>query len=233
MATQTNEPSDFDTMSDPVAQKAALAITKLGIATKSHAWKEAGPEGMTPTQGQVLGLLRLRAPEPLRLAEIASGLAVKPSTASEAVDALVVKGFTTKARSASDARALAVSLTESGRQMALRSAGWSDFLAQGLKALSGEELEVFYRGLLKVIRVLQHEGQIPISRMCVTCTYFRPNVHSEGAKPHHCALVDAPFGDRHLRLECAEHIPASEAQAEESFAAFARPMKSSEPPRVA
>jgi hypothetical protein len=33
-------------------------------------------------------------------------------------------------------------------------------------------------------------------------------VHPEAAEPHHCAFVDAPFGNRALRLDCAEHEQA-------------------------
>ncbi|MER3418788.1 MAG: MarR family transcriptional regulator, partial [Chloroflexota bacterium] len=27
-------------------------------------------------------------------------------------------------------------------------------------------------------------------------------------RPHHCAFVDAPFGDRSIRLDCPDHAPA-------------------------
>lgn len=52
--------------------------------------------------------------------------------------------------------------------------------------------------------------------------FFRPRVHADPYRPHHCAFGDAPFGDRHLRLECADHQPAPEEQerrARETFAA--------------
>jgi hypothetical protein len=47
--------------------------------------------------------------------------------------------------------------------------------------------------------------------MCVTCRYFRPHVHSDPERPHHCAFVDAPFGDRALRLDCRDHEAKEEA----------------------
>jgi hypothetical protein len=66
--------------------------------------------------------------------------------------------------------------------------------------------------LVKMIRTLQERGEIPVSRMCVTCRFFRPRVHDDPTRPHHCAFVDAPFGDRSLRLECADHEAAPEGQ---------------------
>jgi hypothetical protein len=48
--------------------------------------------------------------------------------------------------------------------------------------------------------------------MCVTCKYFRPNVHPDKRAPHHCAFIDAAFGDEALRLDCAEHEQAGAAE---------------------
>jgi hypothetical protein len=56
----------------------------------------------------------------------------------------------------------------------------------------------------------QRSGQIPISRMCVTCRFFDPYVHAGTGLPHHCHLVDAPFGNRQLRLRCPEAQPRTD-----------------------
>ena len=48
-----------------------------------------------------------------------------------------------------------------------------------------------------------------MSRMCLDCRFFRPDVHDDPARPHHCAFVDAPFGDAQLRIDCADHQPAA------------------------
>lgn len=99
-----------------------------------------------------------------------------------------------------DARAIAITLTEQGQHEAERVADWPDFLLDAVDELLPVEQEVFLRGLIKMICKLQEQGQIPISRMCVTCRFFQPNVYSNSDRPHHCALVNVPFGDRHLRL---------------------------------
>ncbi|WP_242908088.1 hypothetical protein [Actinomadura terrae] len=54
---------------------------------------------------------------------------------------------------------------------------------------------------------LQDRRAIPVARMCLTCTYFRPNAHPGTDRPHHCAFVDNPFDDGELRLECPDHQP--------------------------
>lgn len=77
------------------------------------------------------------------------------------------------------------------------------------------------RSLVKVLRALQEAGDIPLQRMCVTCTHFRPHVHPDPANPHHCAFVDAPFGDRHLRLACPDHVVAEPARQDDAWHRFA------------
>jgi hypothetical protein len=69
--------------------------------------------------------------------------------------------------------------------------------------LDAGEREVFQRALVKMIRSLQIQGRIPVARMCLGCRFFRPYAHASSSAPHHCAFVDAPFGDAELRLDCA------------------------------
>ena len=65
-------------------------LSKVGLAMKSSAWRAAGPRRLTPTQAQILSLLR-GAAAPLRLSAIASGLGVTAPTASDAVTALAIE----------------------------------------------------------------------------------------------------------------------------------------------
>ncbi|MCO5167509.1 MAG: MarR family winged helix-turn-helix transcriptional regulator [Planctomycetes bacterium] len=219
-----NDPRQDD--SDPFEQgEQALArrithgLSKVGLALRTHAWQEAAPRGLTPTQGQVLAFLRAR-PGGARLSAIADGLAVTAPTASDAVAALVEKRLVTKRRAPDDARAVLVGLTSRGRREAERAAAWPDVLLGAVDALRPDEQEVFLRGLVRMVGALQERGQVPVSRMCVTCRYFRPRVHDDPARPHHCAFVDAPMGDRHLRLDCPEQEPAPDDEAARAFAAW-------------
>jgi hypothetical protein len=58
-----NDPLPAD---EPLAQRVTTGLAKVGIALKQQAWAEAGGRGLTPTQGQVLALLRAN-PGALRL----------------------------------------------------------------------------------------------------------------------------------------------------------------------
>jgi DNA-binding MarR family transcriptional regulator len=178
--------------------------------------------GLTPTQAQILGYLRFRGRQGARVSEVAEALAVTPATASESTDALVRKGLVRKARVAEDGRARLVVLTPAGRKEAERLAGWPDFLLRAVRRLPASEQATLLRVLLKTIRELQRAGRIPVSRMCVTCRYFRPYAHPDPEQPHHCAFVDAPFGDGLLRVDCPDHVAADPEQERENWKRFSR-----------
>ncbi|MDQ7842833.1 MAG: MarR family winged helix-turn-helix transcriptional regulator [Armatimonadota bacterium] len=197
----------FDLVSGPVERRIATGLAKIGLALKIHAWREAGARAVTPTQAQILSLVG-NAPEGVTVGEVASRLGVTAPTASDAVEALVRKQLLRKGRSPRDARVRSITVTPQGRRVARRIGDWTDFLVPAVEALDPDEQAIFLRALVSMIRILQDRGEIPVSRICVTCRFFRPYVHKNPARPHHCAFVDAPFGDRLLRVDCSDHQPA-------------------------
>jgi DNA-binding MarR family transcriptional regulator len=210
---------EFDLAADPPQPRVVTALAKIGLALRTQAWREAETRGLTPTQGQILALLR--AHDGMRLGAIAEALAVTPQTASNAVTALVAKQLVRKRARADDARALALTLTPAGVRVADEAARWPDFLLAAIATLDAQEQAAFLTGLMKVVRTLQERGQIPVSRMCLTCRFFRPHVHDDAQRPHHCAFVDAPFGPRALRFDCADHAPAEKKAADAAWRKFA------------
>jgi len=67
-----------------------------------------------------------------------------------------------------------------------------------------------------MIRKLQQQGQISVAKCVLPVNSFQPNRYPESDRPHHCALVNAPFGDRH-RLNCAEHLTADPETAKQNW----------------
>jgi DNA-binding MarR family transcriptional regulator len=196
---------------DPIGPRVVTGLAKIGLATRHHAWSAS--RGLTPSQGQILAMLRAHPQRSMRVTQLAAAMAVTAPTASVAVAALEQKGLVQKARAGDDARARAISLTEEGEREAVRAANWSDFLLSAVDELTPQEQTAFFRALVKIIITLQQRGEIPVSRMCATCTHFRPNVSADPERAHHCAFVDAPLGDRSLRLDCPDHLPAPTEQA--------------------
>ncbi len=206
----TNDAHPSDHFSEGSAEERILVgLSKISLALKHQSWQDSNQQGLSPTQTQILALLKAKEDEGMRLSEVAKGLAVTTATASDAVRVLQLKGLVQKSRSPQDGRAIAITLTPQGRQVAEATSCWPDLLLDAVSELSEVEQTVFLRGLIKMIRKLQDAGQIPIGKMCVTCRFFQPNRYPDSDRPHHCDLVDAPFGDRNLRLDCPDQIAAS------------------------
>lgn len=195
--------------SSELGLRIAQGLAKVGLAMKTRQWRDSFDAGISPTQAQVMSLVRFRGP--MRLLDLADAMGVTAATMSDAVSALVGKGLLAKRRSASDGRAVSMALTARGRKLAERLSQWPDFLAPAIAALSTEEQQTFLRALVKMIRTLQEQKQIPVARMCVNCRYFRPAVHADSDAPHHCDFVDAPFGDGALRIDCTDFQAGGEA----------------------
>ncbi len=204
---------------DPIAQRVTTGLGKLGMALRSQAWRQGQQAGLTPTQAQVLSLLAARG-APIRLGAVADELGITSPTASDAVAALVVKRLVRKTRAADDRRAVGLTLTVAGRRAAEAGAGWQDFLLKAVDVLDPAEQAALLVALVKMIKTLQDRGEIPVARLCVTCRFFRSNAHRDQDRPHHCAFVDAPFGDRALRIDCADQALAEPAQRETAWRTF-------------
>lgn len=207
----------FDENSESLDQRVAKGLHKVGLALKHQTWIQASEEGISPTQGQIISALSTGGP--LTGTEVAKRLGITLPTVSDSVRALVEKGLIVKTPDERHPRAHLLELTSAGRRIATKTKAWPEFLASAVAVLTPQELEAFHRGLIKMIATLQDAAQIPMNRMCATCTSFRPHVH-DGPLPHHCAFVDAPMADRHLRLDCSDHTEASKPERAQIRRAF-------------
>lgn len=209
--------------SDPPSSRIATGLAKIGLALRMRTQEGAGRRGLSPTQSQVLANLlsgeRGGRAGP-RLQELADALGITTATTSDALSALESKGLVRKERDPADSRALRVKLTAKGRREAELCLSWPDFLSSSIDVLDETEKGTLVRALTKMISTLQKRGEIPISRMCATCKYFRPHAYAGTSLPHHCDFVDAPFGDVQLRFDCADHDPAPSQSQDELFALF-------------
>lgn len=196
------------------AQRIVAGLAKLSLVLRHQAWTRGTQSGLTPTQAQILALLAGRTPAGLSVGQIAAELAVSQPTISDAVGVLKRKGFVRGTRKEADARVVLVRLTPRGARVATRQVEWPDAMRQAVGGLEAAEQASLLQLLLKMIHSLQEGGQIPVARMCSSCVYFRPHVHADSARPHHCDFVDAPLGGGDLRLDCNDHevLPAPDRQ---------------------
>jgi len=195
------------------------ALDRVGAALRADDWVAARTIGVNPAQFTILSILDGR-PEGLGVGELAAHLGVSQPSATDSILALERKEMVARMPSAIDRRSVRVTLTLEGRA-ALATAndarGIADKATGALDLVQQEDLLV---SLVTMIRHLQETGSIPIQRMCISCRFFRPNVHADAAQPHHCAFVDAAFGQHDLRVDCREHETADPAARAATWAAF-------------
>ncbi len=212
-------PSDRSSPLDspPLTSRIAVGLHKLGLALRHQTWSQASNDGLSPTQGQILAVLAGGA---LSTSEVAGRVGIGLPTVSEAVKTLVAKRLVRRTPDERHPRARLLHLTAAGTRLSVRTLAWPEFLTQAVGALSGVEQATLLTALIKMIRTLQEHGQIPVSRMCVTCIHFRPHVRG-GDMPHHCAFVDTAMGAPELRLDCADHAAAPAEQQRQAWTRFA------------
>lgn len=195
-------PGFFDEHSLPLDQRLATGLHTLGLAVNHAERQHALRTGLSTTQASILSLLSLEGEK--TTSDVSNFLGVSLPTVSDSVRALVNKGLVKRRPDSRHRRATLLTLTRAGRVGGRRAANVPEFLAMALGTLSAAQQERLLPTLVLLLRALQENGDIPAQRMCLTCSFFRPNVRA-AAHPHHCAFVDVPMSPTHLRLACDEH----------------------------
>jgi DNA-binding MarR family transcriptional regulator len=193
---------------ETAAHQLATGLVRVAVAVGQAEDAAAGGLERTLAQQQVLLLLSRRR-DVYPLTELAADLGMTAQATLAAVSTLVREGLVAMDPSPSYApHDVRVRLTARGREQAPELLHW----AADLLAELGNLDETGQRQLLAVvvghIRHLQQSGQIPIAKMCMTCRFFDGYAHAGTDEPHHCWLVDSPFGHTQLRLRCPEQQPA-------------------------
>lgn len=193
---------------EPLPDRLVTGLSKIGLAMKSRAWRRKGRQGIGPLQIQVLTFLRSRPNQSATVSTIARELSVKLPTASEVIRTLEQKRLVRRRRREIDNRVVTVHLTSLGAKAGHVENRWPEILASATENLSTQEQVSLLISLVKLIRALQLQGEIPVARMCVSCEHFRSHVYAESDHPHHCDFYNAAFGDQAFRLDCPEYVEA-------------------------
>ncbi|MCA3698292.1 MAG: winged helix-turn-helix transcriptional regulator [Phenylobacterium sp.] len=176
-------------------------LGRLAALARQKDWQVGEEAGLTPTQGDALRLLADRR-DGLRLKDLAAQLSVRPSTASDAVSALVSKGLAERRPDRDERRAIRIFPSPSGRAMLGKLPdGFTDIVS----LLSDQSAEDLHGIVLRTIRELQRMGRIAPQRLCMTCRYFVASEGLDRPTEHYCRLINAPLREPDLRINCPEH----------------------------
>lgn len=193
---------------DDLDAKLVAALERVGTALRAHARAVAGGAGISVLQAQVLDRLARAAHVSPTVTALTAELDVTQPTISEALTALVQKGYVERLRARHDRRSVHLRLSRSGRELVRGLAAAEDQLAGIAADLDPERKATTLQTLLDLIAGLQREGLLTVARTCVSCRFFARDTHEGSAIPHHCLLLDQPLHPAALRVDCPEHEPA-------------------------
>jgi hypothetical protein len=196
-------------LTDHDDERLTVGLVRLAAAmyaaTDGHA--SGGPT--TLVDQQVVLMLAQRG-DKQSVEELASSLGMSLPDLIEAVGRLRVEGLVGLDPAPSyDPGHVRVSLTDKGRDLPPALLNWAAHLLGRLTELPADQQSRLLSAVCRHIVRLQAQDAIPTVRMCLTCRFFQPYAHPGQPKPHHCALVDAPFGHAHIRVHCPEQQAVS------------------------
>jgi DNA-binding MarR family transcriptional regulator len=193
---------------DDVDAKVVAALERLSQVFRVRLREEAWERDLSPTQAQFLIYLLHHDVQLRRVSQLAREFDLTQATVSDAVASLETKELVKREEWPEDRRVVTLRLTPNGMNLATNLSRWADPIREHLKRFSPDEREAVMRFLIGLIGSLQTSGLITVARMCVTCKFFRQDIHPGEPSPHHCGLLNVPLGRADLRVDCPEHEPA-------------------------
>lgn len=188
-----------------VSARIARAFFRISQAIKNMLWDECKLKNLTPAQIQTLLFIHYIRPDSATVNTLARSLSSTPATASGVLDALQKKSLIMRKKKERDRRVVSLSLTNKGANTIQRLEGLGYELQKIIEELTIEEQEVLLSSLSKIERLLKEKGYILVMETCMTCCYFRPNIHLEAGKPHYCKLFNINLGEDEVSRECPEY----------------------------
>lgn len=187
-----------------VDSKIVASLERLSQLFRVLLREEAQKHALSPIQAQFLVHLLFHDVELRRVGRLAEEFNLTRATVSDAVASLEKKGLVNRDPWPEDKRVVTLRLTPAGKKLAIELSTWANAIKEHLGS-SSEEKEDVMRFLMRLIASLQRSGVISVSRMCITCRFFRQDEHPGSQSPHHCALLDVPLAGSDLRVDCPEH----------------------------
>ncbi|GAA3130350.1 hypothetical protein GCM10010466_21270 [Planomonospora alba] len=191
-------------------RRLAMALERVGHVVRTLQWRQAYTRGLSPIQTRLLLHLSGRT-RPPRVSDLAAEFDVSLATVSDALAALRRKELIRREPDPADRRGRVFALTDAGERLTADLERWSTPITERLAACGEADKAAALRFLLDLVGGLHDTGVLAIARTCVTCRFFVRDAHDDPRRPHHCRLLDTPFGDAALRVDCAEHQSAEPA----------------------
>lgn len=177
-------------MKEPRAEHIVIGLSKVHLAMRMH--RDRGKVRRSALRNQILAVLGMEPNFEATPGQLAGRLGVLVARLPRILRSLEKRGPVAR-RLIEEAPIESVRLTAKGQRKAADLRDWPEFLAAAAPGLSRTHQDALLRTVEGIIQNLLDKGEISIAEMCIPCRFFRPNVHGDAKKPHHCAYVDVPL----------------------------------------
>lgn len=185
---------------ESTARRAARLINRLDRLARAADHRG----GLNPAQRDALRYLGLANRFSRSPAALAEYLGATRGTVSQSLIALEAKGYVTRAPRPRDRRGVELGLTAAGWAALAEDASVA-LLAEAVAAGTGTEAATLARLLEATLAAAIAQNGGRAFGVCRSCRHFRAEVRPGAARPHHCALLDAPLAEADARAICVEH----------------------------
>lgn len=176
--------SNLQIPEEDLESRIVFSLERLSQALRTLLWDVAKEKGLSPIQVQFLLYINTHTQEKRRVSNLAEEFGLTQATVSDAIKVLLEKGLIFKETSETDGRVFNLSLTSSGRNLAVKLSGWQAAIKNCLCGFSHKRKEEMMSFLMELIAELQRIGVVNIARMCITCGFFFKRMFIQAKRDH-------------------------------------------------
>lgn len=185
-----------------------FAIERLCTAFRALIWDRVKETHLSPIQLQFILFLKKHPKSMRNVSSISAEFELSKATVSDSLRTLQKKNLIFKKKGDNDKRFSTISLTEKGEKLAKNLEDIDKPLRKLLENFPQKEKEKAFSFLVKLIDSMRKEGVIKVSRMCISCLYFKKLPSSRKEKPYLCKLTGRKFSDHEINIDCSFYKPA-------------------------
>lgn len=182
-----------------MSDKVVAGLERISEVFKKLLWDKAKTLGLSPIQIQILIFINFHKESLCRVSHLAKEFNLTKPTISDAVRALEKKGFIIKDYSSIDSRSYNILLSQSGKDLVLQTANFSNPIKKQLDKLPEKQIETIFDTLSTVIFNLNQQGVLSVQRTCYACKFYNS---TNGT--NYCNLLQKELLEKEIRIDCPE-----------------------------
>ncbi|MFL0354529.1 MarR family winged helix-turn-helix transcriptional regulator [Xanthomarina sp. GH4-25] len=181
------------------SSKIIVALERISEAFKVLLWEKAKAFGLSPIQIRILIFIAYHKQDFCNVSHLANEFNITKPTISDAVKALLNKGFIEKDFSSSDSRSYTIILSPSGKEIIKQTENFANPIKSKLDDLDSYKLDDLFKTLSEVIYKLNQTGILTVQRTCYGCKFYKKTKDS-----HFCNLLEKELLSSDIRIDCPE-----------------------------